>query len=197
MDLEHRNFTFPNYNIISFICYNEAGTSIDCNGTGQDGETQLGVSWPATRFNNNGDGSITDKLSQLMWVTNTNLIKSRNPELLSSINDDGDISWSAGLDYVKLLNNESYLGYNDWRLPNVVELQSLLNAQEENESWLTSQGFSNIGSGGGISILANFWSSTSYPAFSNAWGINLLTGDTPALDKTIRDSFVWPVRELD
>lgn len=176
-------------------CYNEAGTSINCNGTGQDGETQLGVSWPATRFSNNGDGSITDNLSQVMWVANTNLIKSRNPELLASINDDGDITWSAGLDYVKLLNNESYLGYNDWRLPNVVELQSLLNAQEENESWLTSQGFSNIGSG--ISILANFWSSTSYPAFSNAWGINLLTGDTPALDKTIRDSFVWPVRDID
>lgn len=178
-------------------CYNEAGTSIDCNGTGQDGETQSGVSWPATRFNNNGDGSITDTLSQLMWVTNTNLIKSRNPELLASVNDGGDISWSAGLDYVKFLNNESYLGYNDWRLPNVVELQSLLNAQQENESWLSNQGFSNIGNS--LSILDNYWSSTSYLAISvgNAWGINLLTGDTPSLNKTSRDSFVWPVRELD
>ena len=33
---------------------------IDCEGTGQDGETQAGVAWPSPRFTDNGDSTVTD-----------------------------------------------------------------------------------------------------------------------------------------
>src|SRR4030065_25911 len=41
-------------------CYDTAGTEIACAGTGQDGEIQAGVAWPDPRFQDNGDGMITD-----------------------------------------------------------------------------------------------------------------------------------------
>ena len=49
-------------------CYNQTGVVIDCSGTGQDGEYQKGVAWPDPRFTNNGDCTITDKLTGLTWL---------------------------------------------------------------------------------------------------------------------------------
>lgn len=46
------------------ICDNEAGTVIACAGTGQDGELQKGTS---NSFTDNGDGTINDNVSGLMW----------------------------------------------------------------------------------------------------------------------------------
>ena len=44
--------------------YDTAGTEITCAGTGQDGEIRAGVSWPSPRFQDNGDGTITDNLDR-------------------------------------------------------------------------------------------------------------------------------------
>ena len=38
--------------------------------TGDDGDLQMGVSWSAPRFIDNGDGSVTDKLTGLIWLKN-------------------------------------------------------------------------------------------------------------------------------
>jgi len=49
-------------------CYDPTGAStdtVDCAGTGQDGEKQAGVDWPAPRFTDNFDGTVTDNLSSL------------------------------------------------------------------------------------------------------------------------------------
>ena len=49
------------------LCYDTAGAVIDCAGTGQDGEIQAGVAWPDPRFTDNGDGTVTDNVTGLMW----------------------------------------------------------------------------------------------------------------------------------
>ena len=49
-------------------CYDSDGNVIDCAGTGQDGDIQAGVAWPSPRFVDNGDGTITDMLTGLMWL---------------------------------------------------------------------------------------------------------------------------------
>ncbi len=67
----------------------------------------------------NGDGTITDSATGLMW----------------SQDDSGDgistgprsgMTWVDALAWVVQKNNESYLGYNDWRLPNAKEMQSIV-----------------------------------------------------------------------
>lgn len=62
-------------------------------------------------FADNGDQTITDKATGLMW--------SKSDSLAS-------MDWQAALAWVQSKNVENYLGHNDWRLPNVKELQSIL-----------------------------------------------------------------------
>jgi len=59
-------------------------------------------------FQNNGDGTITDKATGLMWMQN----------------DNGQaISWKNALNYAE---GFSFASHNDWRLPDAKELQSIV-----------------------------------------------------------------------
>ena len=96
---------------------NTAGAAIDCAGTGQDGEFQAGASHS---FVDNGDGTITDEVTGLMW------------EKLSadgSIHDSSNDYSIADAVAVKIatLNSEQFAGHDDWRLPNRNELATLVN----------------------------------------------------------------------
>ena len=53
-------------------CYDADGDEIDCSGTGQDGEYQKGITWPNPRFADNGNGTVTDNLTGLVWLKNAN-----------------------------------------------------------------------------------------------------------------------------
>lgn len=62
-------------------------------------------------FVDNGDGTITDEATGLMWAQS----------------DSGEgMTWEEALAWVQERNEENYLGYSDWRLPNAKELQSLV-----------------------------------------------------------------------
>ena len=97
----------------------------------------------------NGNGTVTDRLTGLMWVKNGNLMASRDPGFdTDGTAGDGQVTWQHALDYVAKLNQERYLGYSDWRLPNVNELRSLSHyGQASPDGWLNSQGFTNIQGG--------------------------------------------------
>ena len=62
-------------------------------------------------FRDNGDGTITDHATGLMWQ------KSGSPNYMQYYNTE---------DYVEKLNREGFAGHSDWRLPTVDELTSLL-----------------------------------------------------------------------
>jgi hypothetical protein len=92
-------------------------TPVPCGGTGRDGEFQKGLD---RGYVDNGDGTITDTRTGLMW------------EKLSwdgSIHDRiNEYSWPDGyLVKVAALNAIAFAGHTDWRMPNVNELQSLVN----------------------------------------------------------------------
>ncbi|MBF0496362.1 MAG: DUF1566 domain-containing protein [Deltaproteobacteria bacterium] len=71
------------------------------------GNTSYGVN----NFLDNGDQTITDKATGLMW----------------SKSDSGSaMNWEAALAWVQTKNAANYLGRNDWRLPNAKELQSIV-----------------------------------------------------------------------
>ncbi len=108
-------------------------------GTRDDGDLQMGVAWPSPRFTDNGNGTITDNLTGLMWE--------QAPSGTARNWTNALITYANGLDLG---------GHNDWRLPNVNELQSLINAGEVDPGvWLYQQGFSTVQAG-------NYWSATSY-----------------------------------
>lgn len=71
------------------------------------GNTDYGLN----SFHNNGDSTVTDLATGLMW----------------SQDDSGiGMNWEDALAWVQQINEEMYLGYSDWRLPNAKELQSII-----------------------------------------------------------------------
>jgi Protein of unknown function (DUF1566) len=67
-----------------------------------------GPAWGENDFVDDGDGTVTDRMSGLMWQQR----------------DDGQTrDWPAALAYCEALN---LAGHGDWRLPNVKELQSIV-----------------------------------------------------------------------
>jgi len=153
-------------------CYDTNGFEIPCTGTGQDGEIQAGVSWPELRFTDNGDGTMTDNLTGLMWTKNANLSNST-------------MTWDEALDYC---NNLTLGGYSDWRLPNINELESLFNADEYNVvQWFNAQGFINV-------QYIYYWSSTTYAYLPGmAWLVEIAAGIVTPVGKS-SGFCVWPVR---
>lgn len=62
-------------------------------------------------FVDNGDGTITDSATNLMWTR-----------------DDSKkgMNWEEALKWTQKMNDEEYLGYDDWRIPNAKELESIV-----------------------------------------------------------------------
>lgn len=100
-------------------CYTSAGSFTTCAGSGQDGELRKGV---AISYTDNGNGTITDNVTGLMW-------EKLDDNNVGGIHDmDTAYTWNGAFGKISLLNAGSgFAGYNDWRLPNVRELLSLNN----------------------------------------------------------------------
>ena len=70
-----------------------------------------GDSYGVNQLVNNSNGTITDQATGLMW---------------SQTDSGAGLDWEHALAYAQTQNAANYLGHNDWRLPNVKELQSLV-----------------------------------------------------------------------
>ena len=137
-------------------CYDSAGFVIACAGTGQDGDVLAGVALPSPRFTDNGNGTITDNLTGLIWLKDAECFGTRTwAEALTDANTLA--SGACGL------TDSSSAG--NWRLPNVRELYSLMHLQfvglalsnaAGTAKWTTNgDAFTDVDSSG-------YWSSTSY-----------------------------------
>ncbi len=74
-------------------------------------------------FLDNGDGTVSDRATGLMW---------------SKSDSGAGMNWEAALAWVQKKNAEKYLGHSDWRLPNVKELQSLVDYSRSPETSRTA-----------------------------------------------------------
>ncbi len=149
---------------------------------GDDGDLQAGIGWPVPRFSNNEDGTITDHLIGLAWTENANII-------------GASTNWATTLDYVTKMNsgeNENF-GYTDWRMPNILELESLVDAGSSNPAtWLMSQGFIQVPQGSSWSNL--YWSSSGGGSYRKV----LWFYDGHTLGTLMKYSgLLWPVRTSD
>ncbi|KJU85855.1 protein containing DUF1566 [Candidatus Magnetobacterium bavaricum] len=147
---------------------------------GDDGASRAGVSWPNPRFTDNGNQTVTDNLTGLLW--------SRDAGTSTWGNCTGGIkTWQGALDYMTCLNTAGYLGYNDWRLPNRKELMSLISRQMYSPPLPSGHLFINPWS-------HEYWSSTTQASdTSNAWIIHMDEGYVYPSAK-VGNNYVWPVR---
>ena len=139
---------------------------------GDDGDLEKGVAWPGPRFTVDGAGlCVTDNLTDLMWV--------RTP-------DDTARTWADALTYA---NGLTLCGHDDWRLPNVNELESLVNAEVANISlWLNMQGFSNV-------LADYYWSSSTCADSADcSWVVSMNMGNVYTSFRTSANR-VLPVRD--
>jgi hypothetical protein len=157
---------------------------IECAETGQDGELQMGAAWPSPRFKDNSNQTVTDNLTGLIWTKDGN---TPSPSAWTCSPGVFLKTWQGALDHVKCLNANSFLGHNDWRLPNVNELESLVNYGQNNPvNWLNSNYFTNV--------QIYYWSSsTGAISTLDAWWVNMTRGRVQ-YDSKSEIYYVWPVR---
>ena len=165
-------------------CYNAAGGVIDCAGTGQDGNFQEGATWPASRFTDHGNGTVTDELTGLMWT------KDANAPGPSACYPGGYKPWHGTYTHIQCMNDRSYLGYNNWRLPNRKELRSLVDYSRSSPALPPGHPFLNVQtdyeyrSSTGVAYLTG-------SAYS--WVVSIDTGDI-STGWNGHGYYIWPVR---
>lgn len=136
-----------------------------------DGDLQPGLAWPSPRFTvpNGEPDCVFDHLTGLLWLLEANSGGSRNCH--------DAIDYCAGL---------SAGLHDDWRLPSVRELQSLLDYSQAGPALPAGHPFANV-------QLSTYWTATTSGANTNsAWLVELNSGTVNTSIKTNLCS-VWPV----
>lgn len=159
-------------------CWDTEGYEIDCKGSGQDAEVQSGAPAVDPRFTDNYDGSVTDNLTNLIW--------------LKDADSFGEVEWKDALDKSRALahgaaglTDNSKKG--DWRLANIRELLSLIDYGQADPILPKGHPFQNVRS-------AIYWTSTTLaPAPKLAWMMTLGIGPTVFVVKNT-PARMWPVR---
>lgn len=158
------------------LCYDPACTTylcdvVDCANTGEDGEFQTGTAL-VSRFVDNGDGTVTDNLTGLIWLQEGTCMQFFS----------GDPTGSNARPWVAALTAAAQLASGrcgltdgsaagDWRLPNLRELQGLVDYSQIDPS--LPQGHSMPDTSFGF-----YWSSTTVADFTHlGWLVDFHNGD--------------------
>ena len=131
---------------------------------GDDADVHAGVAWPATRWVDHHDGSVTDTLTGLTWLKDAGCLPPAN--------------WASALAAVNQLASGA-CGLADgssagqWRLPNQWELESIVDESAAHPAIGAGSPFVNVAG-------AAYWTSTSYyggqAGSPSAWAIRMDDG---------------------
>lgn len=154
-------------------CYDENGYITDCHDTGQDGEFQAGMKYKKYRFIENTH-LIFDKATGLTWLKNANIYKQT-------------ADWKLAFNLVLQMNRESKYGHNDWRVPDITELESLTDMGRHSPALSVDHLFTDVQD--------FYWSSTtSMYDTSYAWTLYMIDGAIGVGHKPLSEFYLWPVR---
>jgi hypothetical protein len=116
---------------------------------GDDAAVHAGVAWPAIRFVDNLDGTVTDRLTGLVWLKDADC--------------KGALTWSVALASANQLAS-GQCGLRDgstagqWRMPNANELESLVDVAQSAPALSAGHPFTQVNQSNA------YWSSTTYAA---------------------------------
>jgi hypothetical protein len=154
-------------------CFDSNGHLISCAGTGQDGEYCHGKVWPEPRFNVAGE-AVVDHLTGLCWLKTADLT-------------GGKMTWIDALKAVAELNRGSSCNVL-WRVPNINELESLVDCTMHSPALPEKHPFRGVREG--------YWSSTTSMFEPDwAWALYLTKGAIGVGQKWGSHFYVWPVRD--
>jgi hypothetical protein len=169
---------------------------VDADPSGQDGELQAGTKWPVPRFTDNGDGTVSDNLTGLVWLQDADCLQGTD-NWYDALTFAGTLydGWTEDPDGGDCgLSDGSAQG--DWRIPTIRELLSIihydyyqpaLSNASGTAQWSEDAPFSNVDS-------EKYWTSSSYAdGASSAWYVHLKSGDDGVSSKAV-PLYVWPVR---
>lgn len=167
-----------------------------------------GSSCAAARFVANGDGTVTDNLTGLVWEQKANL--DDTPNLADRHDADNVYTWcvdgnsdfncdnagaadgTAYTDFLRSLNSECLGGQCDWRLPTRDELQTILADPFSGSACPTP---SCIDATFGPTQAGFYWSATSQASTpANTWYVTFLGGSVGGISKTSKTVYVRGVR---
>jgi len=182
-------------------CYDENGVQIDCDNAdypGQDAFYKTGCP-AAGRFTDNGNGTVTDGCTGLMWqkeTADTNfdgfrgdldpLTWKNSLKFCESLILTKTGTWAAEKDIVDGKIAEGDVLYRDWRLPNVRELQTIIDFGQFNPSMDPIFGAVGLG----------YWTSSSTNTPDTGWFVNFQYGGMGGKLKWI-GSYVRAVRNAE
>jgi len=182
------------------VCYDGLGGTVSCEGTGQDGELQAGMSWPSPRFIDNGDGTVTDALTGLVWLQDAMCFiitmawqeaLYRSGALFDGCTTCGGASGDCGL--------TDGSGPGEWRLPNLKEMASLLDYEFTDPCLSDAAGSGQWSDGDPFSDLFThswgYWTSTSVTDDEvGAYKVNLMACNFVWANKVTSQGQFWPVK---
>lgn len=141
-----------------------SSSQVPCTGTNQDGDLKRGL---ARSYTDNADGTITDNATGLMWqkCSAGQNATDCTGEATSILFDDGN-GVSPAINYCE---NLSLATHTDWHLPNVNELQSVVDYGKAGPA-IDATFFPNTQS-------APYWSSTAYENLTGyVWVVDFSDG---------------------
>jgi hypothetical protein len=152
-------------------CYDTKGKIIPCHSSGQDGEFRNGSEWPSPRFKIASD-VVVDRLTGLYWLRHANLAGSV-------------VTWEGALQAVAEYNRVFH-GRYIWRLPNINELESLVDCSMHSPALPKGHPF--------IDVQEGYWSSTTSMFGPDwAWAFYLTKGAVGVGQKRGAHFYVWAV----
>ncbi len=151
------------------LCYDEEGAIIQCDGSRQDGALLMGTPWPRPRFQPYKIG-VLDALTGLIWKAGANVGRK-------------EATWEEALAAVDSYAGKSHL---PWRMPNINELESLVDASAHSPALPRGHHFSDI--------QQSYWSSTT-SSYETDWAyvLYLDKGAVGVGYKKKSDFSLWPV----
>jgi hypothetical protein len=144
--------------------------------TSDDGAFRSGKAWKEKRFYDNGNGTVTDSLSGLMWTKNADLAQ-------------GKIKWPEARKKIRLLNAGKYSGYNDWRLPGVNDLRTLIDYKKTDPVICDHHPFIDLKPG-------IYWSSEiNVQSPDYIWCVDFKNSRVDYYNRVNHAQYVWAVRK--